>query len=138
MKKLILPITFLVFGLAGAQFNQSAPWMQELAKKEASISAKNQNQSYTINEISDAFDAYWKNRDPNKKGSGYKPFMRWKTYWDQLAHADGTLPSSAEYWQSFINKRDQVEKPLIRLVTGHQSGHSHTVRYQGPYQDKVG
>ena len=112
MKKLILPITFLVFSFASAQYNQSAPWMQELSKKEGSITSKTENRSYTIYEISDSFDNYWKNRDPNKKGSGYKPFMRWKTYWEQLAHSDGTLPSSSEYWESFKKKRDQSGKAV--------------------------
>ncbi len=112
MKKLVLPFAFLIFGFANAQYNQSAPWMQELLKKEAAITAKTKKQSYTIDEISNSFENYWKNRDPNKKGSGYKPFMRWKTYWEQMAHSDGTLPSSSEYWESFINKRDQSGKAV--------------------------
>lgn len=112
MKKLLLPIAFLIFSYANAQYNQSAPWMQELAKKQSSISAKTQNQSYTIDEITASFDAYWKTRNPNKKGSGYKPYMRWKTYWEQLANADGTLPSSVELWQSFKNKQNQSGKAV--------------------------
>ncbi len=112
MKKLLLPIAFLFLAFTSAQYNQNAPWMQELAKKEASTSAKTQDQSYTIDEISASFDAYWKTRDPNKKGSGYKPFMRWKTYWEQLAHSDGRLPSSSELWQSFKNKQNQSGKAV--------------------------
>ena len=112
MKKLLISITFLIFGFASAQYNQSAPWMQELLKKESSATAKTENESYTIYEISDAFDTYWKNRDPNKKGSGYKPFMRWKTYWEQLAHSDGTLPSSSEFWTSFKNKSSSTAKAV--------------------------
>jgi len=112
MKKLLLPVVLLFFGFTNAQFNQNAPWMQELEKKKSSTTAKTKSQSYTIDEISDSFETYWKNRDPNIKGSGFKPFMRWKTYWEQLAHSDGTLPSSSEYWESFKNKRDRSSKAV--------------------------
>jgi hypothetical protein len=112
MKKILLPLTFFIFSFATAQYNQNAPWMQDLANKEASTTAKSKKNSYSINEISDSFDAYWKTRDQNKKGSGYKPFMRWKTYWEQLANSDGTLPSSYEYWESFKNKNNQSGKVI--------------------------
>lgn len=112
MKKILLPLAFLIFSFTAAQYNQTAPWMQELANKETSTIAKSKNKSYTINEISDSFDEYWKTRDQNKKGSGYKPFMRWKTYWEQLAHSDGTLPTSSYYWESFKNKRNQSGKVI--------------------------
>jgi len=112
MKKLLLPIAFLAFAFASAQYNQNAPWMQELSKKESSTTSKLDNQVYTIDEISKSFEEYWKNHDPNTKGSGYKPFMRWKNYWEQLAHTDGTLPSSAEFWASFKNKQNRTGKTV--------------------------
>ncbi len=31
--------------------------------------------------FSEAFDAYWKNRDKDAKGSGFKPYKRWENYW---------------------------------------------------------
>lgn len=110
MKKSLLPLAFLIFSFTSAQYNQNAPWMQELAKKEASTTARTQKQSFTLDEISNSFDEYWKTHDKTKKGSGYKPFMRWKTYWEQLAHSDGTLPSSFEYWESFKNKQNRSGK----------------------------
>jgi hypothetical protein len=111
MKKITLLFIFLVTGFTFGQYNQNAPWMQDLEKKKSSATSKSSNtDSYTIDEISASFDAYWKNRDPNKKGSGYKPFMRWKTYWEQLAGSDGKIPTSKEYWDSYQNKIDQTGK----------------------------
>lgn len=112
MKKLLLPIVLLTFVFANAQFNQSAPWMQELNKKGSSKTSKTQNQSYTIDEISEAFNQYWKSRDPNTKGSGFKPFMRWRTHWEKMAHSDGRLPSSSELWQSYQKKIDKTGKAV--------------------------
>ncbi|MFS4491760.1 thrombospondin type 3 repeat-containing protein [Maribacter sp. 2308TA10-17] len=113
MKKITLLFIFLVTGIASGQYNQNAPWMQDLENKQSSTTSKSSDtESYTIDEISASFDAYWKNHDPNKKGSGYKPFMRWKTYWEQLVGTDGKIPSSKQYWESYKNKIDLAGKAV--------------------------
>ncbi|PNQ74628.1 glycosyl hydrolase [Hanstruepera neustonica] len=101
MKKIL----FLVFGLSisfvQAQFNQDAPWMKDL-----NIEERRGSNPVTFQEIVDAFDAYWETRDPNVKGSGFKPFMRWKNYWENFVKEDGTLPTSAELWATWESQKD--------------------------------
>ena len=52
-------------------------------------------------EIVDAFNIYWSDKDSNVKGSGYKPFKRWQTYWENFVDSNGYLPSSNEVWDSY-------------------------------------
>ena len=98
--------------LTTAQFNQNAPWMQELTEKQDSKASKSNDQSLTLDEISTSFEAYWKNKDPNVKGSGYKPYMRWENYWKQLVHSNGELPSPNELWSSWKNKNNSSGKTV--------------------------
>ncbi len=117
MKKLLLLLAFFSFVAINAQYNQNAPWMHDLEQQQSNSTARatsktTSKRSHTIYEISDAFEAYWKDRDQNAKGSGYKPFMRWKAYWEQMVHSDGTLPTPAEYWNSFKNKQNLSGKTV--------------------------
>ncbi|WP_104734914.1 T9SS type A sorting domain-containing protein [Hanstruepera ponticola] len=104
MKK-ILPVLFiLAFSFTHAQFNQEAPWMKEL-----NVEQRRNTNPVTFQEIVDAFDSYWETRDPNVKGSGFKPFMRWKNYWQNFVKEDGTLPTSQELWETWetVNNSEQ-------------------------------
>ncbi|WP_299255918.1 T9SS type A sorting domain-containing protein [uncultured Aquimarina sp.] len=92
MKKTLITIMLLTCYCAIAQYNASAPWMVAL-ENEKKISGT--DEKVTFDEITTAFDNYWKNRDHTKKGSGYKPFMRWREYWKNAVLPDGTLPSPA-------------------------------------------
>lgn len=57
-------------------------------------------------EIVSQLDAYWEsNPDKNVKGSGYKPYQRWKEYWRYYLNADGTLMTSQQISEQFINSR---------------------------------
>ncbi len=112
MKKLMLLVAILATVISTAQFNQNAPWMQELGDKQSSTVSKSNTQSFTLHEISDSFQAYWENRDPNVKGSGYKPYMRWENYWKQLVHSNGELPSPNEFWNSWENKKNRTGKTI--------------------------
>lgn len=112
MKKLIFLVALLATVSTNAQFNQNAPWMQELGDKQTSTTSKSSTQSYTLDEISASFGDYWKNRDPKIKGSGYKPYMRWENYWKQLIHSNGELPSPNEFWNSWENKKNRTGKTI--------------------------
>lgn len=106
MKKSYLFILFILMGLNGfSQFNQDAPWMKTLnveARKAA-------NNPVTFQEIVDAFDNYWKDKDPTVKGSGFKPFKRWENYWKNFVKEDGTLPTSAELWNTWLTAEQQAQ-----------------------------
>jgi len=110
MKRNILVVfAFLAFTSTFGQFNESAPWMNSLDKKRGQ-STKKSNQSYTIYEISKAFEDYWKDKDPTVKGSGYKPFKRWENYWIQSVKSNGQLPTAENLLQALKNKKDRTGK----------------------------
>ena len=94
VKKLLLFVTLFTFYIGNAQFNESAPWM-------ASLDLNKRTTQVKFQEIVDAFNIYWSDKDPNVKGSGYKPFKRWQTYWENFVDSDGYLPSSNEIWESY-------------------------------------
>ncbi|MGB6267793.1 MAG: glycosyl hydrolase, partial [Olleya sp.] len=101
MKKLLL-LVFVLFGtLAYAQFNQDAPWMQNL-----NSASRTKSNPVKFQEIVDAFNTYWETRDPNVKGSGYKPFKRWEAYWSNFVNEDGTLPTSLELWNTYLEVKN--------------------------------
>lgn len=105
MKNLLL-LCFLFVSLIGrGQYLQDAPWMQEL-KNKAPATAKDVNPQFSIDEISDAFESYWKDRDRFAKGSGYKPFKRWENYWRHFADSRGYLPSAKQLWNAWEQKTD--------------------------------
>lgn len=65
-------------------------------------------QVYTnnYNEIISELDAYWEsNPDKNVKGSGYKPYQRWKEYWKYYLNQDGTLMTSAQIAEQYLQSR---------------------------------
>ncbi|MFD2588420.1 thrombospondin type 3 repeat-containing protein [Croceitalea marina] len=86
-----------------AQFNQNAPWMKEL-KKSSKTNKNTDRPVYSIDEISEAFEDYWLDKDKNAKGSGYKPFKRWESYWTNFADSKGYLPTARELWNTWENK----------------------------------
>lgn len=97
MKNLLILIIFLHSLIGFSQNIQSkAPWMQntELQKKSKP----------TLNEISRSAEAYFKTIDRYKKGSGLKPFERWRYHWSFYTKEDGTLSTSDDLWKSWEQK----------------------------------
>ena len=100
MKKTLLLVALFAFSYASAQFNSGAPWMKDFDFSDKSAKVKFQD-------VVDAFEAYWETRDPNVKGSGYKPFKRWESYWQNFVDEDGYLPTSTELWNIWQQTRAQ-------------------------------
>ncbi len=100
MKKILLLIAVCYCSVTQAQFNESAPWMQNLNSNLRTSTSK-----VTFQETTDAFNAYWDTRDPNVKGSGHKPFKRWENYWKNFVKDDGTLPTQKELWNTWQEKQ---------------------------------
>ncbi|NAS14406.1 thrombospondin type 3 repeat-containing protein [Poritiphilus flavus] len=109
MTKKIILLSLLVGQFSYAQFNSSAPWMKNLEKSKSAV-AKSQQQRYTLDEISAAFHEYWKGKNPNEKGSGYKPYMRWENYWKHFVDENGYIPTSKELWDAWAKARSNVSK----------------------------
>ncbi len=120
MKKIIILLAVFTFYIGHSQFNSDAPWMMELQSKRKTIG---NNDPVKFEEIVDAFNNYWKNRDHTKKGSGYKPFKRWENHWRHFVKEDGTLPTPQELMEVF--KQKQVLKNTLPDISSWQS--------MGPY-----
>jgi hypothetical protein len=102
MKKItILICCLLAFSFVQAQYTQDAPWMSDINVQ----ARKGTNNPVTFQEVVDAFNTYWETRDPNVKGSGYKPFKRWETHWKNFVKEDGTLPTQKELWDTYLETK---------------------------------
>ena len=85
-------LLFSVFGYS--QFNRNAPWNNE--------TSKSKNTSFQ-NDV-DASNEYWKTHDRNKKGSGYKPFKRWESFYENQLNPDGTIITPQQLWAAWEEK----------------------------------
>ena len=94
MKKLILLAALTCFSIVNAQLTSSAPWME-------AFNDPNREVTPTFQEIVDAFDAYWADKDPTVKGSGYKPFKRWESLFQHYQNPDGTLMTKQQLWEVY-------------------------------------
>jgi hypothetical protein len=106
MKKFLLLLFILQSTILLAQFNETAPWMDSVQKK--------QTGDATIDEIKNAFDHYWEDKNYKKRGSGYKPFMRWETHWRNKVDESGYLISPQQLWSEWEKKiNNQVSRNSI-------------------------
>ena len=108
MKRNLILLLFLVSIIGNSQFNPNAPWMKTLNQSKSSSKS---NEPLKFHEIVTAFNEYWKDKDHTKKGSGYKPFKRWETYWKHFVKEDGTLPTPAEM-QSVLREKQAMSAKL--------------------------
>lgn len=110
MKRKLLLLLLMTASFSYAQYVDNAPWISDL-KKDGNKTGKADDTDYTIDEISDAFNNYWLDKDRNIKGSGFKPYKRWENYWQHLAQTDGKLPSANTLLQSWKNKVNSLAVP---------------------------
>ncbi|MBN1413724.1 MAG: T9SS type A sorting domain-containing protein [Bacteroidales bacterium] len=68
------------------------------------LSRKKSTESITFYDIQQAFNEYWKNKEP-EKGKGYKPFKRWEYFMEPRIHPSGKL-SSITLWQAIQEKQN--------------------------------
>lgn len=99
MKKSLHILIMMVSISLFSQYNPSAPWMENLDSS---------GKEYTIDQINSSFINYWQGRDKTKRGSGYKPFMRWEYHWRNKVNQQGNLISPTEMWNAFNQKREVV------------------------------
>lgn len=121
MKKIILFGLFFTTSLTFSQFNTNAPWLvnsEEAKKSEA-----------TIDDMVQLFNEYWKNHDKTKKGSGYKPFMRWENHWRNKTNSQGQLITPQQMWDAYYAKKS---RSLQRNANSVQSATSNW-QSVGPY-----
>jgi photosystem II stability/assembly factor-like uncharacterized protein len=99
MKKVTLLLFIFQCSFTFAQFNPTAPWMDNVQKSDS--------KEATIDEIKSAFEAYWQDKNHKAKGSGYKPFMRWETHWRNKVDENGYLMTPAQMWEAWNQKRER-------------------------------
>ena len=105
MKKPLIILIALICYMGHSQYNSSAPWMEGLSQNKSSSGT---DIPIEFQKITNAFDAYWENKDYKKKGSGYKPFMRWEEYWKNSLLPDGTMSTPKDLWKAWEEKNSMV------------------------------
>ncbi|MEN8123620.1 MAG: T9SS type A sorting domain-containing protein [Bacteroidota bacterium] len=105
MKKKYIVIFLIVFLSLNikAQFNENAPWIQN--QQLSKTLSKN-----TLQDLSKSFNDYFKNRDWEAKGSGFKPFKRWENHWKYYTLKDGSIAPPAMLWKSWEQKKEIANK----------------------------
>ena len=94
MKKIYL-LSFLFVSLFGnSQFNPNAPWNVNVHKEQLN----------NFNKEVERATEYWKNQDPNKKGSGHKPYKRWENNFANHLNSDGTIFTPQQLWKAWEEK----------------------------------
>lgn len=96
MRNKLLIVSLLIGFFSQAQFVNSAPWNTSNSTTE--------KRERTIDELVNDFNQYWKNHDKNKKGSGYKPFMRWENHWRNLTNEHGYVIPVEDFWAAWQEK----------------------------------
>lgn len=123
MKSLLLLLLGLISFNTTAQMSSAAPWME-------AFNDPTRTTEPTFQEIVDAFETYWANKDETVKGSGYKPFKRWESHYENYLNEDGTVMSHKQLWDVWKsiknnNKAAQADEsnwlnigPLTHTNTG--------------------
>lgn len=94
MKNIYLASFLLISFVGYSQFNPNSPW------KKDNLNAKSESFKNDI----DAFEEYWKTHDKDKKGSGYKPFKRWESFYENQLNPDGTIITPQQLWEAWRQK----------------------------------
>lgn len=105
MKKILLLLAFATTAVTNAQHITDAPWFPK-----AEENARKQNRPVTMQEVQQAFNDYWKDKNEDAKGSGYKPFKRWENRWSYYVRPDGTLPTAKELWDTYVDFKAMADE----------------------------
>ena len=99
IKKITFLLLFVSF-FAHSQIQYNTPWMQDLAQKKGT-------NALTIDEISKSAEAYFATIDRDKKGSGLKPFERWKYHWSFYTDKNGAIKPASDLWKAWEIKNQR-------------------------------
>lgn len=101
--------TILVFVSTYAQYKSNAPLAAYLQNEKAErVDPDTGLPMYTLSQISKTAEKYFARHDPNRKGSGYKPFKRWEHYWQYFTDKDGYILPSKVLYQAY---KDKITQP---------------------------
>ena len=103
MKKLPLIISFFSIVFCYSQKTQIyAPWSKDALEKN--------NNNPTLEQVSAAANDYFEKIDEDKKGSGIKPFERWRYHWKYFLDNDGKIQSKEKLWEAWEQKNNFQNK----------------------------
>lgn len=102
MKKVVLLALILASGMIYAQALQdNAPWMNGPYQKKGKV---------TFKDVIQSAEKYFNTIDRDKKGSGLKPYERWKYHWSFYLKDDGSLSTAKDLWDAWEVKRARGAK----------------------------
>lgn len=88
MKSTITAIVLAFFTLPG--YVKAQDWVDQMEKPESNFY-----------DIQRSFNEYWKDKDPNEAGNGYKPFRRWEAFVEPRVYPSGDLSQLSNTWKNF-------------------------------------
>lgn len=111
---LLIVIPILSFGQVISPTNPYTKNFVSPTKSSSGLARQSaQQQTPKLSDIENSFDAYWKDKDYTKKGSGYKPFKRWAHHWQDYLQEDGTIAPPAVLWEAWERKQEAEAQQTI-------------------------
>ena len=107
--KLAVLLIFSINHSGLGQYKSNAPFTALIRHADSSNAADLNKRLISIPEYDKAFDAYFKNKNPRKKGSGYKQYLRWRNYWSYFTE-NGIIKSPQTLYKAYQNKIES-ERP---------------------------
>ena len=110
---MIRKLLLILFLCSTVSYGQGVPTPAGLQSADGSeiLFSNTPGQPVNLYEVSEAIEAYWAQRDRNRKGSGYKPFKRWENYWMHFVDQKGNLPTSKALYNSWQAKASSARIP---------------------------
>ncbi len=109
MKKIIIYLVLFIGIFTNAQFYY--PLINEIEK-----SVDKTHKYETFHEIIQRNEQYFKNKDTNKKGSGYKQFKRWENQWKRSLNSDGTIITANQIKEIWEKRDEQLKASKYKVV----------------------
>ncbi|MCI2229264.1 T9SS type A sorting domain-containing protein [Polaribacter sp. MSW13] len=100
IKKITFILAFVSF-VSQAQIQINTPWTLKDKADGKSVS------NLTLEEISKSAEAFFAIIDRNKKGSGLKPFERWKYHWSFYTDEKGVIKPAKDLWDAWEKKNNR-------------------------------
>ena len=107
--KLAVLLIFSVNHSGLSQYKSNAPFAALIRHADSSNAADLNKRLISIPEYDKAFEAYFKDKNPRKKGSGYKQYLRWRNYWSYFTE-NGIIKSPQTLYKAYQNKIES-ERP---------------------------
>ena len=85
------------------QYKSNAPFTSLIRHADSSNPNNSNYQLISIPDYDKAFETYFKDKNPRKKGSGYKPYLRWRHYWSYFTE-NGIIKSPQTLYKAYQNK----------------------------------